>query len=296
MLYEYTVLVEYQTIDQSIESLNAAGLYNLYYEPPIEIIKVQNGYDYEERQQEFIELKIYAEEGESPGLPETYLSLIENTLGIAKDEIRLARIDDTSWDVSFEDIDLGNGWVLCYSGQTDVHPGKKILRFDPQAAFGTGLHATTQDCLRIILSENLNDKSVLDLGTGSGVLSIAAALKGAEKVTAVDYEPVEREIRLNAELNKVDIPLSIEQADLLEGEYSVTEPFDVIVINIGADETRKIVERHQLVDKSDTFLISGVVEWNAGQVMEMFKKEGYSAEVRMQTDEWLTFLFKKGKS
>ncbi|WP_053220113.1 50S ribosomal protein L11 methyltransferase [Virgibacillus senegalensis] len=293
MLHEFVVQVGADRVEESIEKLTAFGLYNLYYEPPIEIIQVENGYDYQEMEQEYAEIKVYAEENSVPGLPEEYFTLIEQALEVPKEKIAYRKVDKQEWDTSFTDIDLGNGWVLCYSGDETKYTDQHVLKFEPQAAFGTGLHETTQDCLRILLSMELSGKTVLDLGTGSGVLSVAAGLKGANSLTAVDYEPVEREIRLNAELNNLQQPLLVEEADLLDGDYLVSEEYDFIIINIGADETRKIMDRHQLAEKSDLFLISGIVEWNVTSVLTAFRQAGFSVKEKRQTNEWMTILFEK---
>ena len=78
-----------------------------------------------------------------------------------------------------------------------------ITFFTPQGAFGTGLHETTQDILKFIVEEDFEGKSLLDLGTGSGILSIAAGVKGASKIVAVDIRDVEDEVLLNASLNEL---------------------------------------------------------------------------------------------
>ncbi|SDL89396.1 50S ribosomal protein L11 methyltransferase [Sediminibacillus halophilus] len=293
MLHEFIVRLATESVDEAIEKLNAFGVYNLYYEPPIEIYQVENGYDYREIEQKYAELKIYAEEDSLPGLPQTYFTRIKQALNVPKEAIRYREVDEQQWNTAFEDIDLENGWVLCYSGSEDKYPNKQVLKFEPQAAFGTGLHETTQDCLRILLSTDLSGQTVLDLGTGSGVLSIAAGLKGAHSLTAVDYEPVEREIRLNAELNNLQQPLQVEKADLLTGDYRIKEHYDLIIINIGAEETRKILDRHLLAEKSSTFLISGIVEWNVESVVADFHEKGFFIKEKRQANEWVTILFEK---
>ncbi|SDJ81550.1 50S ribosomal protein L11 methyltransferase [Sediminibacillus albus] len=293
MLYEYVVKVPRGRVDEAIEKLNTFGIYNLYYEPPIEIIQVENGYDFQEIEQETVELKIYAEEKELSGLPHTFFPLIEKALQIPQIEIAFRELDDQQWSHSFEDIDLGNGWVLCYSGDDSKYPDKQVMKFEPQAAFGTGLHETTQDCLRILLDKRLEGKSVLDLGTGSGVLTVAAGLRGADKLHAIDYEPVEREIRLNAELNQLSQQLDIDQADLLLGDYRIRQDYDLVIMNIGADETVEILDRHQLAYKTNDFLVSGIVEWNAGRVTEAFQKQGFIIKDKRQSKEWITINFGK---
>lgn len=292
MLYEFTVKVSFASLEKAINALNIVGVYQLYYEPPIEVIQVQNGYDFNEVPEETIDLKIYVEETEINDLPNSYYNLICKALQINKENIELQLIDNPVWDGSaFEDLDLGNGWIICYSGNVDKYPNQHIIEFEPQAAFGTGLHATTRDCLRFILEQDFNDKSVLDLGTGSGLLSIAAAVKGADKIVAVDFEPVKREVLHNLALNDRKTWLEVDQADLINGDYQISDCYDSIIINIGADETIKIINKHHLLEKSKHFIISGIVEWNKEEVIGLFANAGYSINKKAQSDEWLTLEF-----
>ncbi|WP_273124036.1 50S ribosomal protein L11 methyltransferase [Bacillus weihaiensis] len=295
MLHEFKIDVPYKVVDQLTDQLNAVGIYHLYYESPIEIIKVQNGYGYEEKEEQEVELKIYASDIEVENLPEAYFSLITETLSMSKDDIVHSAQDETDWEQSYEfnDIDLGNNWMIQYPSSTENYENKNVLKFDPLAAFGTGLHETTQGCLRMILEKEFKGKTVLDLGTGSGMLAIAASLKGASKVVAVDYEDVARELLHNAELNSLVNDLQVVQADLITGEYKITDHYDYIFINIGANETMSIIDRHQLLHFSNEFIISGLVEWHIDQLIEKFQVEGFSIKEKTQTNEWVTIHFTK---
>ncbi|MCV9886946.1 50S ribosomal protein L11 methyltransferase [Metabacillus halosaccharovorans] len=295
MLHEFSINVPFNDINEVTDLLNAAGIYNLYYESPIEIIKVQNGYGYEEKKDQLVELKIYASDQEVDHLPEAYYPLLETTLSISRDDITYKTYDETNWEQSyeFEDIDLGNGWIIKYPSSEQEYDDKQVLKFDPLAAFGTGLHETTQGCLRMILNKDLTGKSVLDLGTGSGMLAIAASLKGADKVVAVDYEEVARELYHNAQLNDLTNDLQVVQADLITGDYEINENYDLILINIGANETISIIERHNLLKNSDDFFISGLVEWHLDDLINVFAKGGFSIEEKSQTNEWVSIHFKR---
>jgi ribosomal protein L11 methyltransferase len=295
MLHEFTINIPYKDIDKYTDTLNAAGIYNLYYESPIEIIKVQNGYGYEEKEDNHVDLKIYASDAEVENLPESYFSLLESTLSVSKGDLQYTSHEEENWEQSyeFEDVDLRNGWVIVYPNSQEQHKDKNILKFDPLAAFGTGLHETTQGCLRMILEKDLTGKTVLDLGTGSGMLTIAASLKGAEKVVAVDYEEVARELYHNAELNHLTNDLEVVQADLITGDYTIDDEYDLILINIGANETMSILKKHDLLKNSNDFIISGLVEWHIDQLIEDFKTGGFDIKEKAQTNEWVTIHFSK---
>ncbi|WP_134700577.1 50S ribosomal protein L11 methyltransferase [Ammoniphilus sp. YIM 78166] len=295
MLHEFTITIPYAMADDYIEKLNHAGVYYVSYDTPIEVITTENGYDYQEKPDALVDLKIYAEEGDRPHLPDAYLELIGELFSLEKDQIAYQLLTEDAWQQPFEDIDLGNGWMICLPERAEQYQDAHCIRFDPQVAFGTGLHGTTQDCLRVILEQDFSGLCVADLGTGSGILGIAAALRGASRVLAIDIEPVAREIEYNASQNGVDI--QVEQQDLLHGDYVLRKDFDWIFINIGGDEALQLLERHGLLDGfHGKLLVSGLVEWNTAKLESMLSEAGFKGIQRLQSNEWVTFLFAKEPS
>ncbi len=294
-MYEFKVEILQNDIDMAIELLNMNEIYQHFYEPKIKVVRVKNGYDYKEVETDTLDLKIFAEDTLVDDLPQSYLQLIAEALKIKKEEITIRKVEDSNWEPDFQDLDLGNGWIICYSEKNrNNYSNKNVLNFEPQAAFGTGLHETTQNCLRVILSKNLEGQSVLDLGTGSGLLTVAAALKKAKLVTAIDYQPVRREVMHNIKLNSIVSKIDVIQADLLHSDNFITEKYDFVIINIGADETIQILNRHNsLLEKSSNFLISGIVEWNKEEVIKKFESNGFEVVTEIQTNEWVTFQFQK---
>ncbi|MEW9667795.1 50S ribosomal protein L11 methyltransferase [Ammoniphilus sp. 3BR4] len=292
MLHEFTIQVPYADAEEAVDKLNEAGIYYVSYDTPIELLTTENGYAYQERLEATIDLKVYAEDDGTGSQPSAYKDILANALGVAEEEISYQFILTDSWQQPFEDIDLDNGWIICSPDTPpDQYPHLQYLWFDPQGAFGTGLHGTTQDCLRMILKQDFTGQSVADLGTGSGILSLAAALKGASHVDAIDIEPVEREIQYNASLNGVS-SISVKQADLLEGDFEIDLSYDWIFINIGGDETRLIIERYDMLQRfRGNLLLSGLVEWSAPKIMQLLEQNGFQLAERSQTDEWVTLRY-----
>ncbi|MDE5411970.1 50S ribosomal protein L11 methyltransferase [Alkalihalobacterium chitinilyticum] len=288
MAKELTVNIPSATVDEAIEQLNIKGVFNLYYEQPFETTVDENGYGVELQENQDIKLHIVVEEDIEVN---TTLQLVSETLQVAVQEIIQADISLHIEPIQFDDINLPNGWMICY-GESVGSKRENTIYLDPQAAFGTGVHETTQDCLQIILNDRLDDMNVFDIGTGSGVLAIASAIKGAVNVTAIDIEPVEREVAHQANLNEIS-NITVHQVDIIEENYDFPNNIDWTIINIGADETVKVIEQHRLYEKTSKFLISGVVEWNEEKVKTYLGNVGFKVLERIQSNEWVTALYSK---
>ncbi|OLO42605.1 hypothetical protein BTR23_00910 [Alkalihalophilus pseudofirmus] len=288
MAKQLTIKVSGENIDEVMEQLNAIGIINLYYEQPFEPTVTENGYGFELKKEEDIHLHIIVEHEQE--VKETVKKVCK-VLGVVDEEVMQTSITLNVNDADFEDIHLKNDWKICY-GETVENRRENTIYLDPQGAFGTGIHETTQDSLQMILDDSLDGCEVLDIGTGSGVLAIAASLKGAENVTAIDIEPVEREVSHQAKLNEVT-NVYVKQLDIVEDKYDFSQCLDWVIINIGADETIKIIEQHRLYDCTNFFLISGVVDWNEDKVKKYLRDLGFEVSKRKQTNEWVTTLYKR---
>ncbi|WP_300954788.1 50S ribosomal protein L11 methyltransferase, partial [uncultured Clostridium sp.] len=190
----------------------------------------------------------------------------------------------------FPAIHIDDNYVI--ASPDEEFDGKTKINFISQGAFGTGLHETTQDILKLILNKlNLKEKSVLDIGTGSGILSIAASISGASNVTAVDIRDVYDEVMLNASLNNLSNVKAV-VGNILDDETLVSENFDWIFINIGGEETKmfmKYIKEH--LKNKGSILISGLVEWSFDEVKENVESYGFKLISKHQTNEWITAIF-----
>lgn len=198
-------------------------------------------------------------------------------------EVELRRIADEdwleSWKAQFTPIRIGPFFIR--PSWSDARDDGIPLVLDPGMAFGTGLHPTTRQCLDAVGALELDGRSVLDVGTGSGILAIAAAKRGARPVVAVDNDPLAvRAATDNAQRNDVRVEVS-------EGSAAdVAGTFDVVLANLVADVIVRIAPELR-ARVGDTLVCAGIVEGKAAAVERALADEGLRVTDRAQTDDWV---------
>jgi len=179
--------------------------------------------------------------------------------------------------------------------QIEAEKGELKIILDPGVVFGTGLHATTRDCLKamVYLRSRYPLGKVMDLGTGTGLLAIAAAFLGSKEVLAVDLNPLSvKTAKKNVRLNCFE-----EIIKVIEGrvEGFVNEKADLVVANIHYEVIGKILENKGFRERS-WFIISGLMR---SQVQEVkWQMEKYDLQVIHERDNdmtWYTILAENSK-
>ncbi|MDO4552041.1 MAG: 50S ribosomal protein L11 methyltransferase [Bacillota bacterium] len=164
------------------------------------------------------------------------------------------------------------------------HEDELVVEIDPGMAFGTGLHPTTALSLELMEQYLVPGKNrVLDVGCGSGILTIAAALLGASETVGVELDPAALEVaRKNLEHSGVKAELR--QGDLVKGlEYKA----DLVVANLMADLVQLLAEDvGSCMEPGGVFISSGILVEKAPQVMESLKKEGFELLDIKEKEEW----------
>ncbi|MBW2609622.1 MAG: 50S ribosomal protein L11 methyltransferase [Deltaproteobacteria bacterium] len=178
----------------------------------------------------------------------------------------------------------------------EIMPDEGVIRIslDPGVVFGNGLHPTTRDCLRA-LAYTAREKPfyhVLDLGTGTGILALAAAFLGGKRVMAVDLNPlcVKTAIR-NVGLNNLD---HIVQVAAGRAEDCMKEPADLVLANIHHEVVARFIENRDFQD-GRRFIISGLMRSSARDIKDRMEKKGLRL-IREWDHEmtWYTMLFQSG--
>lgn len=176
----------------------------------------------------------------------------------------------------------------------EVTTGEKIIKLDPGMAFGTGTHPTTKMSLFALEQVLRGGETVLDVGTGSGVLSIASSLLGAKEIFAYDLDDVAvRVAQENIALNAGTENIHVAAGDLLKG---VDIEADVIVANILADILVNLTDDAYRLLKDEGYLImSGIISEKWDLVRESAEAAGFFLETHMIQGEWTACVFKKTK-
>lgn len=207
-----------------------------------------------------------------------------------------------SWKAHFPPQHIGAHTVIVPTWREYLpKQGEVVIGLDPGMAFGTGLHATTRLCLRAIERYLRQGMKVLDVGTGSGILAISAALQGAWRVHAIDIDPLAvRVARENAALNRVSNIVRIRRATL--GTHAPRDvpqhtgtSYDLVLANILSKVIVDMLpDLAGALDAGGTLVASGITQEQAGKVAGAFRKAAVAVRECAQEDGWVAIIGDKG--
>jgi ribosomal protein L11 methyltransferase len=205
-----------------------------------------------------------------------------------------------AWKEHYRPIPIGKRLIIVPVWLESPDPGRIPIRIDPGMAFGTGTHPTTQLCLELI-EEAMNDKlrSVLDIGCGSGILSIGALKLGAGFALGVDIDPASvKASRENAEANGIKPEQFViglgSVSEILEGRFQIREAA-LVLANILAPVIIRLFEvgLAELVTPGGTIILSGILAEQAESVRKAAEASGLSFVEKRQMGDWVALALKR---
>ena len=199
-----------------------------------------------------------------------------------------------SWKQYYKPIPLGRVTIVPAWEDYDAREGEVVIKMDPGMAFGTGTHETTRLVMRIMQDEIHGGERVLDVGTGSGILSICASKLGAASCNAYDIDPVAVKVaRENAERDGCT-NITVGVSDLLRGVDLSGGKYDFCVANIVADIIiRMMPDISAYLTDDAPLILSGIISERADEVRESVSKNGFAVVREERENDWLALMVKK---
>ena len=199
-----------------------------------------------------------------------------------------------SWKQYYKPIPLGRVTIVPAWEKYDAKDGEIIIRMDPGMAFGTGTHETTRLVMRIMQDELHGGERVLDVGTGSGILSICASKLGALTCNAYDIDPVAVKVaKENAKDGGCD-NITVGVSDLLAGVDLSGGKYDFCVANIVADIIiRMMPDIPDYLNEGAPLILSGIIAPRADEVREAVKANGFTIIREEQENDWLAIMARR---
>lgn len=236
---------------------------------------------------------------------ETYLEYSDReSNSIRQIEKYLSSLDKTTYEIHYlENEDWANEWkkyyqpievgekLLVVPSWIDVsESGRKIIQMDPGMAFGTGQHETTVLCMELLEELEIQNKKVLDIGCGSGILSLTAATLGAAHVTAIDIDELAIDAtNMNVRKNNYENIVDAKIGNLTKGLQ--VEQFDIVLANILFSIIQNLIpELPRYSTKDSYFIFSGILQEQEKQICKNLASIGLHIVNRKQRKDWVALL------
>ena len=289
--YELAAKVPPALVEQVSRVLREASPGGIAVEEPVDLLGPEKGFTV--RTEEAVTLKAYVPVGELGAvIVDKLRHRMESFPGVEIVAKPVQQADwETSWREFFGVVDPGGRVVVVPSWIDHEAPsGVLVLRIDPGQAFGTGHHETTRLCLAALEGAISPGDRFLDIGTGSGILSIAAIRLGAESGVALDTDPIAVEVaRANCATNSVAERVQISLGTL---DGSDGDKFDVVVANVFADPLIRMAPAFALVVRSaGRLILSGVVASDSGRVLDAMASVGFQCQAMRYESDWCALEF-----
>ncbi|WKA60080.1 50S ribosomal protein L11 methyltransferase [Planococcus shenhongbingii] len=225
-------------------------------------------------------------------------NLVKFDINIGSNVVTISEVNEeewaTAWKKYYHPVKISQRFTVVPTWEIykPVSSDELIIELDPGMAFGTGTHPTTVMSLQALEKTVKQGHRVIDVGTGSGVLAIGAALLGAKEVHALDLDEVAvRSARINVKLNKAQDKINVVQGNLLD---TIDEPGDVVVANILAEIIISFTDdAFNVVKPGGRYITSGIISAKKNDVKQALETSGFIVEDVMMMEDWVTIISKK---
>ena len=206
-----------------------------------------------------------------------------------------------AWKTRYQPIPIGKKLIIVPVWMDSPEPARIPIKIDPGMAFGTGTHPTTQLCLELLESVAVNPLStVIDLGCGSGILSVAALKLGAESALGVDIdEAAVKNSRENADNNGIDSAALVlglgSVAEIKAGKFPPFSQSPLVLANILAPVLIRLFDAGMadLVAPGGAIILSGILDHQAADVTASAEKHGLTFIKQRQIGDWVALLCRR---
>lgn len=303
-----------QTTNEAVEPvsniLHEAGASGVVIEDPLELVKERenvfgeiyhlNPDDYPD---EGVVIKAYLPVNSFLGetvdaIKESINNLHLFDIDLGKNVVSISEVNEeewaTAWKKYYNPVKISERFTIVptWEDYTPVSSDELIIELDPGMAFGTGTHPTTVMCIQALERTVLPGDLVVDVGTGSGVLSIAAALLDAKRIQSLDLDEVAVQSAIqNVELNNVQDKVSVSKGNLLDG---VNEQADVVVANILAEVIMRFTDDvAKVVKPGGYFIASGIIQPKKQDVKDAITGSGFTISETILMEDWVAIIAKR---
>lgn len=212
-------------------------------------------------------------------------------------KIETTTIKDSDWENSWKDyfdiLNIGEKFVIVPTWREyENEENKYVINIDPGMAFGTGGHETTSLCIKNLEKYVKPHDNIIDVGCGSGILSIAASYLTDGEIKAVDLDKLAVDVsRENFALNNLENRITVEEASLLTKE---TKKYNVIVANILAHIIELMLDdAYKLLEDRGYYITSGIIKDKKDELLEKMLERGFKLVEETSDNEWYSFVVTK---
>ncbi|MBK5442610.1 MULTISPECIES: 50S ribosomal protein L11 methyltransferase [unclassified Peribacillus] len=307
---EFAIHTTNEAVEPVSNILHEAGASGVVIEDPLELVKERenvfgeiyhlNPADYPD---EGVLIKAYLPVNSFLGetvdaIKESINNLLLFDIDLGKNVVSISEVNEeewaTAWKKYYNPVKISERFTIVptWEDYTPVSSDELIIELDPGMAFGTGTHPTTVMCIQALERTVQPGDLVVDVGTGSGVLSIAAALLEAKQVQSLDLDDVAvQSAKQNVELNNVQDRVSVSQGNLLDG---VNEQADVVVANILAEVIMLFTDDvAKVVKPGGYFIASGIIQPKKQDVKDAIIASGFTVEETILMEDWVAIIAKR---